>query len=941
MMRLMSGLAALGMLFCSSTTRAEQPATAAVPGGERGAAAAAFSQAYPEASYYHDNERISRIYGTSFGTGPDALSTADEFRRNHAALFGVRAHDLEPRSSLQDERHTQPLMYDRATGTYKFTLVCFSQARDGVPVFRSELRLVIRNEANSPLVLAASNLRDIGEFAPNLRAAQLTKAEVIDSIKRTAANLIVFTEPKRVIWAGAENVQAAPTLAFQIVGHSGDPTSTRGYEEYLFIVDASTGIVLYKEDQVLTEDVSGMVTGITTDLPAAAECLPENSAPMPYSRVNIQGQGLFYTDVNGNYTLPNAGNTPVTVESQVSGRRFIVADQAAATPILSQSVTPPGPAVFTHNDTNANEFIRGSVNAYINANRVRDVVIAANPAYPTIGTQVDMGINANINLNCNAFYSPGGQTLNFYRNGGGCANTAFGDVVHHEYGHHVVQMGGSGQGQYGEGMGDCMAVLVTDQTQLGVGFQLNCASGIRSADNTLQYPCSGEIHFCGQLISGCVWDARRLLAVSNPGTYRDILADLTVNSVPLHVGSSTITPQICTDFLTLDDNDANLANGTPHCTEIALAFGRHAMGAVGLGASYAYPNGLPAIVPVNAPFLINANVTGVLCPTPIEGTGSLFYRIGTVGPFTQSSMSVLGPNQYQGTLPAAPCGSTIQYYFSVDHTGGSSFADPLFAPTEFYSVTVANTLVAYNFESTPAWTVSSTATDGPWDAAPGVPVNCARGDAPADYEATGSTKCWLTDNSAAASCNSDVDGGATTLTSETFDLTSLNDPHVQYARWYSNTFGASPQADVFVVEVSDDNGGIWRNLETVGPTTSSANPEVNGGWFLKYYRLADVPGLNTATTQFSIRFTASDVDPGSVIEAGIDGFAVTGCPLCGPATGDMNGDTVLNGADIDSFVQALLGIPTPSQLCAGDFNTSAALDSDDAGGLASALLAVP
>lgn len=927
--------------LCQSSLGSDQSSSPIAQSPRQAAAVSAFTQAFPEAVFYSSDDQITRIYGTSFGTGPDALTVADEFRRTHSEVLGVRPHDLEPRSSLEDGRHTQPLMYDATTGTYRFTLVCFSQVRDGIPVFRSELRLLVRNMANSPLVLAAANLHDIGDFTPDARAAVLTNEQVTEAVKRAVPTLSVFTEPKRVIWAGVENIRAVPTLAFQINGHSGDQASTKGYEEWLFIVDATTGVVLYKEDQVLTEDVTGTVTGITTDFPAAAECLPENSAAMPYASVNIQGQGTFYTDVNGNFTIPNPGVTPVTVESRVSGRRFIVSDQSSVTPVLSQNVTPPGPSNFTHNAANSDELVRASVNAYINANLVRDMVVQANPAYPTIGTQVDMGINSNINLNCNAFYSPANQTINFYRNGGGCANTAFPDVVHHEYGHHVVQMGGSGQGQYGEGMGDCMGVLMTDQPKLGVGFRLDCENGIRTAENTLQYPCSGAIHFCGQLISGCVWDTRRLLIVSNPGTYLDILADLTVNSVPLHVGSSTITPQITTDFLTLDDDDANLANGTPHCTEIALAFGRHAMGVVGLGASYAFPNGLPEIIPPNAAFAINANVTGVLCPTPIEGTGQLYYRIGSVGPFTQVAMSVLGSNQYQGLLPAAPCGSVIEYYFSVDHTGGSSFTDPLFAPGEVHRTTVANALASYNFESTPAWTVASTATDGQWDAAPGAPVNCSRGDPAADYEAVGSTKAWLTDNSAANSCNSDVDGGSTTLTSEAFDLTGTGDPYVRYARWYSNTAGASPQLDVFVVEVSDDNGGIWRNLETVGPATTSANPEVNGGWFLKSYRLADVAGFNTASTQFRIRFIAADVDPGSVIEAGIDGFAVYGCPLCGAPTGDMNGDTLLNGDDIGVFIQALLTGGTQSQICAGDFNTSAALDSDDSGGFAAALLAAP
>jgi hypothetical protein len=126
-------------------------------------------------------------------------------------------------------------------------------------------------------------------------------------------------------------------------------------------------------------------------------------------------------------------------------------------------------------------------------------------------------------------------------------------------------------------MSDAIGVLITDQPILALGFYNNCASGLRTADNTMQYPCSGEIHFCGQLLSASIWDTRNELAVTNPATYRDIIADLTVNSILLHVGSDTIAPDITTDFLTLDDDDGDLSNGTPHKAEIDVGFGAHNM----------------------------------------------------------------------------------------------------------------------------------------------------------------------------------------------------------------------------------------------------------------------------------------------------------------------------------------------------------------------------
>ena len=50
--------------------------------------------------------------------------------------------------------------------------------------------------------------------------------------------------------------------------------------------------------------------------------------------------------------------------------------------------------------------------------------------------QAQLVTNVNLNLTCNAFYSPGAGTINFYRSGGGCRNTGeIAAVFDHEWGH--------------------------------------------------------------------------------------------------------------------------------------------------------------------------------------------------------------------------------------------------------------------------------------------------------------------------------------------------------------------------------------------------------------------------------------------------------------------------------------------------------------------------
>jgi hypothetical protein len=85
------------------------------------------------------------------------------------------------------------------------------------------------------------------------------------------------------------------------------------------------------------------------------------------------------------------------------------------------------------------------------------------------------------------------------------------------------------------------------------------------------------------LISGCCWDLRNRFAVTYPSTYRTELADLCVNSILLHGNISTIAADITIDFLTLDDDNANIADGTPNYTAINDSFTLHGLDGPPLG----------------------------------------------------------------------------------------------------------------------------------------------------------------------------------------------------------------------------------------------------------------------------------------------------------------------------------------------------------------------
>ena len=538
-----------------------------------------FQQAFPDVQFYRTGPRITTVYGAPFGTGESPEQTAAAFVASYAEMLGADPADLEPLSRLDDWRHTQPLMYEPDLGSYRFTLVYFSQFRDGLPVFRGDVRLLVRNDPGSPLVLARNSLRNLGDFRPGpLPAVRYDRIQ--DAALEAFPELVNLTDPELVIWAGSGTVVAKPTLAVRFVADNGLP-ATPHYQKWLFLSDAATGGVLHRENLIHYQDITGTVTGrgVNDHRVHRAGCPLSTfrSYNLPYARVKV-GPILYYADANGDFVIPDPGGE-VTIYSEIVGQWFNVNNRAVPGSLLWQTANPGEHVTFVHNPDPEDEYTTGEVNAYFEANEVRTMVLEANLNYPGIGypePEEDFPIYVNIDDTCNGYYD--GVSINFFRAGGGCANAAFGDIVHHEYGHHVVNQGifgglGGSQGAYGEGMGDVMALLITGRSVHSPGWHNSwvCEFGERNASNSLQYPCIGKMHFCGQLISGCVWDTLAAL----PGQ-EDVVRDLAINSIPLHRDDS-ITPEITIDWLTLDDDDANLNNGTPHYCEINEGFGAHSM----------------------------------------------------------------------------------------------------------------------------------------------------------------------------------------------------------------------------------------------------------------------------------------------------------------------------------------------------------------------------
>lgn len=828
-------------------------------------------KARPGVQAFEWEGRLSRLYGSPMSTGTDPEDSAWSFLERHAAVFGVELTDLY-QSPTADGLAFQPVMYNRQSGDYKFFAIYFTQMRNNVRVHDSNLTLVVRNDRAEryPVVLAVNNLKNLSTFEQPQNV--LTQMDV-----RNLGNPYpAVDEPQQVIFVDERGEQAQAKLAYTYVSETGRPElgisigidglpRQGGYDKRRIFVDAVTGAIIHQETMVHAVDVTGNVKGKATPgvLPDKTNN-PPVEAPLPNVTVQILTGNSANTNAQGNFVISHGGSQQVTVRSRMVGPSLLngVVNSGGGAIVIDLNVLPPGPANFMHNDVPA-EFNTAQVNAMLHTSMIHSRVIEINPSYP----QVNRAFTANVNLTstCNAFYN--GSSINFYRRGGGCWNTAYSTVVHHEYGHKLVGDAGTSQGAYGEGMGDVMGIVMTENPITGEDFFEN-GNDIRDARAGRTYPCTGEIHFCGQVLSGCAYFTQEALRLTEPSEYRNILADLAINSILFR--PSGISPAITIDWLTLDDNDNNLGNGTPHYNEINEGFSRHNMPAPPLALlQFNYPNGRPERIDPNGGTTFRVEVSA-LNGQPQSGTGRLHYNTGSG--WVDIAMNEVQSNIYDATFPAIECGRQVAYYVSARTTQNTLVTDPGNAPTSSFSALSAFGVTIFfddNFETDRGWTVQNeNLTDGAWER--GIPAGGgAREDPPTDYD--GSGRCYLTAN---RSGNSDVDGGPTRLISPTIDM-SAGDGIVRYARWFRSVNGVT---DRFTVQISNDNGNTWTTVEDI--------PNQAAQWTSREFRVSD---FVTPTSTMRLRFNAVDNPNDSVVEAGIDAVQVFAINCGGGYSLDVTG----------------------------------------------------
>jgi trimeric autotransporter adhesin len=376
-------------------------------------------------------------------------------------------------------------------------------------------------------------------------------------------------------------------------------------------VDAATGELLQFDD--INDYVQAQATGGTfLNSPTTGS---EVVRPAPFTNLSTGG----FTNSAGIYNF-----TSGTVTSTLSGQFVKITDTCGA---ISQASDAAGNIAFgTSTGTDCVTPGHGGVGnthasreQFYQVNRIKEVVRGWLPGNAWIN-QV-LTVNVNLNQTCNAYWN--GSTLNFFKSGGGCNNTGqIAGVSLHEFGHGIDQNDGTGtapEGGTGESYGDTTAVIALHASCLGPGFLAsNCGgygdactacTGVRDVDfakhaantpatvsnftqvrcGTGSGPCGKEVHCESYVPSEAIWDfANRDLPGAGTGpawTTLDRLWYLSRNTATSAFtcshASTPFTSNGCAagnwwkTMRAVDDDDGNLANGTPHSAALFAAFNRH------------------------------------------------------------------------------------------------------------------------------------------------------------------------------------------------------------------------------------------------------------------------------------------------------------------------------------------------------------------------------
>ena len=606
-----------------------------------------------------------RFYGTGWDVDAAALrddvgafEVAEKILAEEAALLGRDVHpgDLER------------LVVDRTDG---ITTVTFQQHWLGIRV--DETRLSLRFKAGR-FVMGQIETAPVLAGVPT--TPQVTRA---DALQAAIAGLG---------WDSADRVYSSELVILPIHGETQldarlawrfDLTSAAERSHPIAWVDAVGGRLIGWEQQI--RYAGGTILGDMDNR------YPENGGaqlPLVFADLgNEDGDGN--SDANAVFSLP--GDAPDTVTFEVGSEFFRIESDGGETEFSSQ-LSSDGGTVVVEPDSSAGAGAqrrqRAELDIHTSAHIARERAMAIHPTFQWGAVQARVNVNVSGD-SCGAWFDVAddvsNSNVNFLRQGGGCNNMGrVFDVMHHEYGHgfhiwSIVFGAGDFDGALSEGLSDYMSATINDDSAVGRGFFQGDSSGRRDIEPNRAWPddISQDIHITGLIIAGALWDLRTAL-IADQGEAGLVRADELFKAVAQRASD---VPTGYEETLLGDDDNGNLADGTPNECFIDEAFALHGLGpraddAVQFGVEFDEPG--PLLAPGEGVDLsLRAFRVNTQCAEgAIEDVRLRWSVDNAVSPdqFDDLGFTALGGDDWEVSIPALSDGSYLRYLIEVIDDSG-------------------------------------------------------------------------------------------------------------------------------------------------------------------------------------------------------------------------------------------------------------------------------
>ncbi len=791
---------------------------------------------------YNSQAKSARsVIGSGFETGmPVATSASAELAgrmvlEQNAAALGLQADNL--------------VFKDVTRGNGK-AAVHFEQDYDGIPVVGGRAHATFMEATGRVFVMGADYYNGIDlDTNPTLsqfdaeRIAQLAVPfdPAVDQ-PLDDASLLVLPVP-------VTEESVTYHLVWRVKVATNDPLGV-----WVTDVDAHTGEIVQRMNDIHFVDYVG---NSQADIQHDTYCNGSAIESASYMDIDISGTGGTTSDENGDFVVAFGGSGSATITAELFGPYVNVNWVNGSDASFSGTITAGTPFTLEFNDSNSRKDERDVFEA---VNDIHDYFELFDPGWGR--TNARISANVDMNGSCNAFYN---GTINFYPQSGGCANTGeIQGVVHHEYGHGVQAslIGGQGNQGLGEGNSDVLANILTQESIIGRGFNLNCSTGLRDSDNTLVYPddLGGGVHSDGRIIAGFHWDAMMI--------FQDLMgieAGTLQMATDWHFGRKVDRPtfqvaQVLATFVANDD-DGNLANGTPHYDVYCEAALNHGFTCPSVTEGVLITHDPERHKQRDGDFDIDATINATDAALAFA---NIVYRVDD-GPWQTVAMANVGGNDYEGTITGLVDLNSVDYYIEAEDANGLNRTTPGLAPFKFITFDICQSYTA--MESTSGWVVDAEGEDdavrGAWENVVPIRSPIAPGE---DVTPGTGTRCWVTENGPEGGFagQGDIDFGSTSLYSPVFDMSGASQLVVKYEKWFSNETGGGCCEDPWEVFVRN-NGGPWLEVEnTLDPTD---------GWETFEFDL--MPLLGTPE-DIEFKFRASDNNTQSQVDAAIDEFRILG-----------------------------------------------------------------